>query len=171
MNKGWIETSDLRRDSSSTIYAFNIGTIDVPGEFTKSKETYSLSYLEMPVTATFYTPIGKSLLSFGVGPYISYGLKGKYKYKVLNSSKTLADSSAIISFGGTKNKPIYKANQFDYGASIEASMEFRMGVNVNATYTVGVTNVIEERYGALQNRHRVIMLSLGYYMKKKRKSN
>ncbi len=215
-NKGWTEEKNLR------IYSVDsISGLTIPVESIKSKETYKFNYLELPVNFTFYTPLGKSLLSFGAGPYISFGLSGKYNFQALYSSKHftksyisgtdiiqlkfivpvfnnngtysyhdsvvniqkstitsslvdsnnyLANSSSSIGFKASQsNKTIYNAYQFDYGASLEASLEFRNGLCISAAYNTGVTNVIKEHYGALQNRHRVIIVGLGYYMKKKRK--
>ena len=208
INKGWIATNSLRRDTIEDISALNVGTVSVPIESKMSKETYKFSYLELPVNFSVYAPLGKSLLSFGAGPYISLGLSGEYKFK-LNSSKYVRidspivfsyldmmtrphitkiftdtvrklqlveehidDSSSLVYFGNGKNqKAAYTAFQVDYGACLEASLSFRMGLYINASYTAGVRNVIKGRYGALQNKHRVIMIGLGYHLKKKSRHN
>lgn len=217
VNKGWMEEKSFRRDTIENISLFNIGQVSIPVESVKAKETYKFGYLELPVIFTFYMPVGKSLLSFGAGPYISFGLHGEYDLKALYSNKRitnsyttsdsillnytsiykggplttndkivkttqvtniadsngyLANATASIGFGNAESKEAaYTAYRYDFGASLEASVEFRLGVFVHAGYSVGVSNVIKEHYGALQNRHRIIMLGAGYYMRKRGKSS
>lgn len=219
MNKGWTETKNIRRLKADTIGTFNIGAVTLPFESVKSKETYKFGYLQLPINFTFYTTIGKSLLSFGAGPYLSLGLSGRYNFKaesshkfsvdystysdtsilmlikittvptgvwrdttytqvftnvrkaiVIDSNNYILNSNAVISYKNSKTRnAVYTAYRFEYGASIEASLLLRNGFSINAGYTIGVTNVILEHYGALQNRHRIVEVGIGYYMRKKHK--
>jgi len=172
VSKGWNEKSDYRIDSVFFLdYVDSISTSiphrNIPDESTKSDQVYSLGYLELPVTFAFYAPVRESLIFIGIGPYVSYGLVGKYRYRVTESNKqNRLDSTRNlnISFdGNTKND--LTARRLDYGAALEVGVEFRNRMFVTLNYTAGLVNVFEKRYWALQNRNRDLRIGFGYYLK------
>lgn len=88
INKGWKELRNIKRFTIDSITAVvNPGTVKLPSESIESSESVRLKYLELPILFTFYTPIGKTQLNFSVGPYLSFGLAGRYRSKAISSEK------------------------------------------------------------------------------------
>jgi hypothetical protein len=169
-NKGWIEENDSRTDSLFFLSQSEIPDYRyIPDERTKSEQIYSIRYLELPVSFTFYAPVRKSLIFVGIGPYVSIGIAGKYRYRVKESNKqNRLDSTqnSKIGFNSNSSKEL-SARKFDYGAALDFGLELRNRIFITLTYSAGLVNVFENRYWALQNRNRDIRIGLGYYLKHK----
>jgi len=146
-----------------------------PKDSTASQRTYRISYLELPMNLIFLSPLGKSKILFGVGPYISYALGGKFKMDIEHTiMANSTDSLAFINFTSEEIRgTAYKGNRFDFGASIVAGIELRNGVVFDLNYTVGTKDILQDRYFVFPNRWRVFTVGIGYffYNGTKNKSN
>jgi hypothetical protein len=72
---------------------------------------------------------------------------------------------------GGGNKENIGAQRIDYGAAVELGLELRNRMFISLNYTAGLKNVMENRYGALQNRNRDLRIGVGYYLKTKRQGS
>ncbi len=103
------------------------------------------SYLELPILASYrYNFSDFTQLQINFGPYIAYGIAGKYKWD---------DGDDDIDYFDDDIK------RFDAGLAIGAGMTFGhffLGVN----YDLGLTNILKESDGSLKNRCQSI--NVGY---------
>lgn len=110
-------------------------------------------WLEVPVNfvGKFYTGNGNFFL--GAGPYVGFGLSGKNKYKVGNSSAT-----NDFKFG--KDKAMKGT---DFGVNFIAGYKLNAGLTINAGYGLGLTNLAgSANYGMNDIKNRTWSVGLGF---------
>lgn len=150
--------------------AFNVGlTVDFPileslyiksGLLYSSKgykiedddETYTASpaYLEIPILASYrYNFSDAAQLQFNVGPYVAYGIGGKYKYE----SDYYDEERETDFFDDDTNK-------FDLGLQFGLGLTISQHFNIGVSYQLGLTNVFDEDGIDVKNRN--LMINLGY---------
>lgn len=176
-SKGWREKVSVTQDSSTEM------NDPYGGRKIRFQETFILNYLDIPAFLTFYAPVRKHWLILSAGPYLGLGLSGKYKFEVIETNRNDKDSAGTIKFvghmklddwnptntgveQGHNSRYNYKANRIDYGAAINAGMEFRSGFFFDFSFRIGLTDVFGDRYPFVPNRNKVVALSVGYYFKK-----
>lgn len=104
--------------------------------FTNVKETVNLTYLELPVHIGYKLLVGQNTrIIFHGGPYIAYGLGGKYKTKY----SAIYDDEKEDSFGKNALK------RLDFGLGAGAGVEFGQ-INVGLGYDFGLTNIARKYY-------------------------
>lgn len=90
--------------------------------------------VEVPVYAMFHVPLrGGGRFSVGVGPYTDFGFSASYKVG--------GHSLDVYEKNDATGLPAMKDN--DTGFGFKLGYEFNSGLQVNATYRVSVTNVID----------------------------
>lgn len=178
VQKGWVE------DLNFTYFNYKMLADDViPNIF--YKETYKLKSIELPIVVNYSTPLNKSIINFGVGPYIGFQLKGNVDTKLQSfeiSSKFPVDYISNLSsrFAITSNEKIvfkekssncscYVVNKFNYGAFFNIGLQLRSGLGFNISYQVGLKDVLTGRYlilsdrsFVLPNQERIILFGLSY---------
>lgn len=128
------------------------------------------SYIEMPIDIVFNAMIGKGTLQVGLGPYIGYGLGGKWK----TSGPVYLDDIAIgeegnIKFTNDASEGEYRdynlARPFDYGARAKVSYLFMRHYLVGMEFQKGIAN-LESKWGDYKSggtiRNRSLGISVGY---------
>ncbi len=142
-------------------------------------ETLSTNYLELPVNIIFEFNMQNEneKLQLFAGPYIAYGLFGKYKIEKKGDKRELDDfgeypasGEADIKFVSdakdadiTKNIPV---NAIDYGANI--GLGYIIGqYQIQAVYGLGLGNITPKSNGELPKdkiNNTTFQLSLGYFL-------
>lgn len=90
-------------------------------------------YLEIPINAGYRYNFNEKFSVFGeVGPYIGFGIAGKYKAEGYNSSKFFGDEGAFLTGE--------KAKRVDFGLSFAAGCEFSK-FQLRVGYELGLTKV------------------------------
>lgn len=106
------------------------------------------AYLEIPFLASYrYNFSDFTQLQINFGPYLAYGIGGKYKWEYDGESE---DAKY---FDDDENK------KFDAGLAIGAGMTFGH-IFVGINYDLGLTNVLKDSEGSLKNR--CLSISVGY---------
>lgn len=123
------------------------------------KDTYSLTYLQLPVLAAYKFDLGNEFkLHVKAGPYLALGLGAKNKFK---DSSYPADNETIKGFGKGDDKTGIK--RFDAGLLFGAGVSrgnYYLGLN----YELGLSNLcIKDEWGTnAKLRNRNFNISLGY---------
>src|SRR5688572_9336478 len=81
--------------------------------------TLSLSYIELPVNLLYKPALGNGKLLVGFGPYVAYGIGGKYKTE---GDDTKVKFKGNVKTGDDPNMVYFKP--FDAGANILFGYEF-----------------------------------------------
>jgi len=146
-------------------------------------DQYSLQYITLPVDIVFFASLKKARLYFGAGGYLAYGVAGHYKVSITHSTfSEVRDSVAEISFNPNTDQyraAPYHAHRVDIGLTACAGIEFRNGLFIDMNYSVGLKDILIDRYGfqntygrdydiVLPNRIRIFSVGLGYFITRKR---
>jgi len=120
---------------SALIFASKGGKEIVP-DGAKSSESISilLYYIELPVNFLYNARLNDGVFKVGMGPYLGYGLSGKYKTSLKTFDIKFANT--YESGGGllTTYKPI------DFGLNAVAGYEFGNGLSVFLNAQLGLAN-------------------------------
>lgn len=120
------------------------------------KTTFSPSYLEIPVLASYRYELNDDLrMQFDFGPYFAFGLHGKDVKKYSGSSVAHDSKTEIDLFGG--DNPQLK--RFDFGFRFGPQMVWKQKYSVALAYEVSAIN-ISKMGGKVGNGN--LMINVGY---------
>lgn len=107
------------------------------------KRSYEYFGLEIPVYAMgeFFTRAGHRYY-IGLGPYIGFGLSAKFD----KPKEKLYKNDAL--------------QRFDFGGKAMIGYEFANGIQINASYRMGLIDMVDKGQGKLRNQ--AISLGVGY---------
>ncbi len=92
----------------------------------------SAMYVEIPILANYFVPVGSTRLRFSAGPYLAVGVAGKRETK----GDTSRDKGEKL-FYEDKTFLLPGAQRFDVGAQIGAAYEFPNGLTLGAEAQFG----------------------------------
>ena len=154
------------------------------GSVPETKEIYTPCYIELPVYLKAGFKVGAGKFIVGVGPYIVYGVCGKYKTEMKwtrNPDETIATGKGEMAvfkrdylklkvtsdyppFGAEDEIVFDKAHlkRFDFGFTGFAGYELNCGFFVTAGFQKGLYNIdnFDEKGDKMKNK--TILLSVGY---------
>ncbi|PUZ28314.1 hypothetical protein DCC81_02175 [Chitinophaga parva] len=131
-----------------------------PGGAPGTGQSLLLDYLELPVNAVykFSLPFGK--LAVGAGPYVAYGLAGRFDYVLENGSGTNATASRDVTFSKAYSNTSINMERWDAGLNGMLSLEFNNYLVVGANYSYGLANINRSNFGDLHNRYLGVTLGI-----------
>ncbi|MDT3740976.1 MAG: porin family protein [Candidatus Kapabacteria bacterium] len=120
------------------------------------KQNVSMYYLDIPITAKLYLPVGSAKFCFLAGPYLALGLSGTATTELTVNGQT-QKKDEDVNFGSDEDelKPL------DYGLIFGAGIEFSnftFGIN----YNLGLANLLNNTEFNSTINHKVIGISAGY---------
>jgi hypothetical protein len=132
------------------------------------KQTYKLNYLQLPINAQYKFDLGGTKLFLQAGPYLGYGLGGKYKLKrgsvSLDGKIKFGDEPEIyndeIDINNLPN--IYFEKAFEFGIGAGVGLQF-CNFQVGFGYNLGLTSLFKDE--TVQNGG--LQLTLTYLFGKK----
>jgi hypothetical protein len=133
----------------------------------------NVSYVEVPVNILYKPCVGTGRLLIGAGPYIAYGMGGKWKSdnRVVMGDISIGNTGDVIfrndaMDGGDINSYIY-GKRLDYGLNFLAGYEFFRKLSFQLGGQLGLANLKPEvngvkRTGKLKNAG--FSISVGYQL-------
>ncbi len=121
-------------------------------------ETYSITYLEVPANLVYQN----NGVYFGAGPYFSFALSGKQTSKYWQRSimkETSKESERDLAFGKNATSDF---NTNDFGVNFQTGYEFKIGINLGLSYSLGLSNIHPEPKGGEFIKNSAAAFSLGY---------
>ena len=126
--------------------------------------TYKLSYIELPLNFVYKAEVGNGYFMLGFGPYIAYGIGGKAKFNINNTSTEdniifANEYSSIISSDWKYFKHL------DYGGNIFFGYELNNGLSIQLNAQLGLAKINADNTAASSKsefRNTGFGLSLGY---------
>jgi len=115
----------------------------------------NLSYLQLPVHIGYKLAVGETTkINFHAGPYIAYGISGKWK------GSASGISASIDAFGDESTAAeLPKLKKFDFGLGLGVGVEFgKIGAGIG--YDFGLTNIHDGNVGKIRNMNGY--LTVGY---------
>jgi hypothetical protein len=121
---------------------------------TGGTNTVNSLYLEVPLNLKTTFNIGNKTKMYGTfGPYLGYGVGGKYKF----TSDTL-NTSTKIKWGSGNNSDL---KPFDFGLSVGLGVYINK-LQVGVSYELGLKNIATDTQNGNINRNKVLGISLGW---------
>ena len=111
-------------------------------------------YIEIPINAGYRYNFNDKVSVFGeVGPYIGFGIAGKYKAEGYESAKFFGDEGKVMA--ATLFAPGVEPKRVDFGLGFAAGVEISK-FQVRLGYELGLTNIYT---GGCKNRNLYVGLS------------
>lgn len=125
-------------------------------------------YLQVPLNGIFSFKVGAGKIFIGAGPYVAFGLFGKYTdgRRIDGNLVTGDGSSENLKFGN--NTDIDKSKDLkaiDFGLNFLLGYQLANGLNANLGYGLGLTNVSPNAGlsgDASSMKNRVVSVGLGF---------
>ena len=114
----------------------------------------NLLYIDVPVLLKVGPTLGPVKIFGAAGPYIGYGVTGKFKSESGDQSDT-----QDVEWGSDAEESDFKP--LDYGAKFGVGAEF-MKFTFGAYYALGLANISPSTEGGAKINNKVISISLGY---------
>lgn len=135
---------------------------DVPGMLVSKGRRMELNYLELPLNVVYKLPLGKGHLTGGLGPYVGYGLSGRYSFMTTKDGETVSQDFRDVRFsrgsGGDDN--MIGMSRWDAGAHFSVGYEFFSSFTVSANCNIGMKDV--DRSEFTRSRNQYVGLSVGF---------
>lgn len=110
----------------------------------------NLNYLEIPLQGKATFDVGGAQIYGLFGPYVGFGLSGKYKYN---------DDDDDVEWGSDEDESDYK--RLDFGVTVGAGVQvdaFAFGLS----YGLGLANISPYSDGGFREKNRVLGISVAY---------
>ena len=153
--RGWKEKGEL----DSTDLNFTTFNTDTTNR-SPFNDLYTLQYFELPLQFTFYAPVGKTQVYWGVGPYLAYAIGGYYEGRTISN-----DSTGFVNYNHPQTSNSLHGNKIDYGFDLSAGLLLRCGLSLDFSYMAGIRDMLTDRFYFLANRNRTFHFGLTYYVK------
>jgi hypothetical protein len=136
-------------------------TSSLPGSITTVATTTKINALEIPLELTVPLKLGKGKLLLSAAPTATIALSGTATGSTTTTptggSATTTNSTNAVKFGNAAAE----LKQIDWGTRFGLGYAFNNGIQLNATYNVGLTN-LSNVSGASQKTHN-IGVTLAYF--------
>nr|WP_223707130.1 porin family protein [Niabella beijingensis] len=111
----------------------------------------SASYIEVPVNFLYKPELGSGKLLLGAGPYVAYGIGGKWDSKVSSGNNSISTDGKLEFKNDTKDasggdKQIY-GKPFDAGANLLVGYEFANKLSFQLNGQLGLLNIVPKVNG------------------------
>ncbi|MGE7778032.1 porin family protein [Chitinophaga sp. NPDC101104] len=134
---------------------------DVPGTLVSKGRRMELNYLELPLNVVYKLPVGKGYLTGGLGPYLGYGLSGRYTYQTTRDGQVQSHEYRKVRFsGGGDDADVIRMSRWDAGAHFSVGYEFFSSLTIAANCNIGMKDV--DRSGFTRSRNQYVGLSVGF---------
>lgn len=112
------------------------------------------SYLELPLSFLYRPLLGTGHLLLGFGPYVAYGLGGKFE---------AGNEEIDIKFGDDSSDEFFYLKRMDYGANLFFGYELQNGLSIQLNTQLGLANILPDiADDDATFKHTGFGISLGY---------
>jgi Outer membrane protein beta-barrel domain len=131
----------------------------------KISSKLNLGYLEVPIHFIHKPVLGNGHLILGLGPYIGFGLNGKFSLE-FGGDKTESDVKFKNTVKASDSNEYAYVKRLDAGANLLAGYEFANGLSFQLNTQLGLLNIAPDYEGATNDESKTsntgFGLSLGY---------
>ena len=125
--------------------------------------TTTLNYIELPLNVVYKAALGNGFIMLGFGPYVAYGIGGKYKGEL---GPFTGEKDIVFQGIADSNDSYYNYKAFDAGANIFFGYEMAGGIFLQLDAQYGMLNINPEYKGLTSDKsvtnNTGFGLSLGY---------
>ena len=120
----------------------------------EGKEKMNLNYIQIPINAQYKMDLGGMKLLLQAGPYLGYGIGGKYKSEYTEDGETEKGDGKIKFGKRDENSEDYETayipNAFDFGIGLGAGLQFD-NIQVVVGYNIGLANMTDVDKASMKN--------------------
>lgn len=133
--------------------------------------TYKVNYVETPLNIIYGTPLGNGKVFIGGGPYVAYGIGGKFANKPFGADWIYGDIVFDKPLTTYPPPPKIGIKRWDYGVNGLIGYEFNFGLTLDLRYELGIPTVyykndIDQILGG--TKYDVFSLNVGFLLTRKR---
>lgn len=139
-----------------------LGKPDLSGMLITKGTRLELDYLELPLNLVYKLPVGNGRLVGGVGPYVGYGIRGKYSFTMERDGEEVSRDVRKVQFSGKAddNLAVIRMAPWEAGAHLSVGYEFFSSVNIAVNCNIGLTDT--DRSELTRSRNQYVGLSVGF---------
>ena len=106
----------------------------------------SISYIEVPINFIYKPQLGNGRLLLGFGPYVAYGIGGKYKLEYGDQSSEIdIDFKSEVTADDPDN--VFYLKPLDAGANLLAGYELNSGLSFQLNAQLGLLDILPSYAG------------------------
>lgn len=135
---------------------------ELNGVYIPTGSRMKLNYLELPVNLVYKYPLGIGNITGGFGPYVAYGLQGRYDFDIMQNGRSITQNSKQVQFSrrSDDNLAVVRMYPWDAGANFMLGYEFNNGLMVGANYSMGLTDI--DRIDKMSSKNQYLGVSVGF---------
>ena len=135
---------------------------ELNGVYIPNGSRMKLNYLELPVNLVYKFPLGIGNITGGFGPYVGYGLRGRYDFDITQNGRSITQNSKQVQFSrrSDDNLAVVRMYPWDAGANFALGYEFDNGLMVGANYSMGLTDI--DRIDNMSSKNQYLGVSVGF---------
>lgn len=128
----------------------------------ESGNSIKVRYIEMPLTLLYKFRLSGCKLVAGAGPYVAYGLNGKYHTDIMENGKVVSHKNHALAFDNTDNivSPGMYVNRWDAGLNTTIGVELDNLVMIGVNYSMGMVDL--DNSAAYKVKNSYIGISVGF---------
>ena len=111
--------------------------------------TTTLNYIELPLNVVYKAALGNGFIMLGFGPYVAYGIGGKYKGEL---GPFTGEKDIVFQGIADSNDSYYNYKAFDAGANIFFGYEMAGGIFLQLDAQYGMLNINPEYKGLTSDK-------------------
>lgn len=132
--------------------------------FLSATDRIKVHYLELPLNIVYKIPVGIGRITVGAGPYVAYGMTGKYNTAIEYNGRTIQKSYQNIEFSEGNNVAAtnMRLRRWEGGANFMVGLEFNNMLTLGANYSYGMSDLDKTSYTTVKNRY--LGISMGFLL-------
>jgi hypothetical protein len=135
---------------------------ELTGLYVPKGSQMKLNYLELPFNIVYKCPLGVGSITGGFGPYVGYGLQGRYDFDIMQNGRSITQNSKQVQFSrrADNNLAVVRMYPWDAGANFMLGYEFDNGIMFGVNYSMGLTDI--DRIDGMSSKNKYLGISAGF---------
>ncbi len=132
--------------------------------YLSATDRIKVHYLELPLNLVYKIPVGFGKITVGAGPYVAYGMTGRYNTAIEYNGQTIQKSYQNIEFrdGDQAAATNMRLRRWEGGANFMMGLEFKNMLMLGVNYSYGMSDL--DRTHATTVKNRYLGISMGFLL-------
>jgi hypothetical protein len=132
--------------------------------FESATDKIRIHYLELPLNIVYKFPMSFGKITAGLGPYVAYGIAGRYNTAIQYNGSIVQESYQNIEFsnGASASPTDMRLRRWEGGANFMVGIEFNNALMLGVNYGYGLTDLDKSVNTTVKNRY--IGISMGFLL-------
>lgn len=132
--------------------------------FLSATNRIKVHYLELPVNLVYKIPVGFGKVTVGAGPYVAYGMNGRYNTAIEYNGQTIQKNYQNIEFTDGDNAAAtnMRLRRWEGGANCMLGLEFNNTLILGVNYSHGMSDLDKTSHTTVKNQY--LGISMGFLL-------